>query len=75
MPTTIFENTNAIWEIAKYPVLFALGLYIVFAIVIVRQVKIMTDTLSVGFEWQIILISWAHLLLALGMFAVALVML
>lgn len=64
-----------VWTIAKYPVLFALGLYIVFAVVIVRQVKIMTDTLSVGFEWEIKLIAWGHLFFAIGTFIVALLIL
>lgn len=64
-----------IWNIAKYPVLFALALYIVFAIVIVRQVRIMTDTLEVGFEFQIKIIAWGHLFFAVGTFIVALLVL
>lgn len=55
--------------------LILLGLYLIFALVVVRQVQLMTDTLQVGFEASIKLISWIHLIFAAVVFLVALVIL
>lgn len=41
-----------------------LVLYLVFALVVLRQVKLMTDTLEVGFEGPILAAAWLHLILA-----------
>ena len=38
------------WAIAKIFVIIALGLYLVFALVVIRQVQLMTDTVEMGFE-------------------------
>jgi len=51
----------ALLFILKAVVFVFLALYIIFAVVIIRQVKIMTDTLEVGFETPIILLSYIHL--------------
>jgi len=63
----------SIWTVAKVFVLIGLGIYIIFAIVVVRQVQLMTDTLVVGFEQFVRLIALAHLLFALGVFVLALI--
>jgi hypothetical protein len=60
-----------IWFIAKILFLFAITIYIIFALVIVRQVGLMVRTLKVGFELPIQLIAFAHLLFAIGIFALA----
>lgn len=64
-----------IWMIAKYLVLFALGIYIVFALVIIRQVNLMIRTLEIGFELPIRFIAVAHLFFAIGILITALVIL
>ncbi len=56
----------SIWFIAKIFVIFAILLYVVFALVVVRQVQLMTDTLEVGFETEVRLLSFVHLLFALA---------
>lgn len=61
--------------IGKIFVLFALVLYLVFAFVVVRQVKLMTDTLEVGFEFPIRLLSYVHLLFAFLVFLLSVVIL
>lgn len=57
--------------ITKYFVIFALSLYLIFAIVVIRQVQLMTDTLEVGFEIPLKIISYLHFLLAIGVLAFA----
>ncbi|MEK7525955.1 MAG: DUF5657 family protein [Patescibacteria group bacterium] len=64
-----------IWAIVKILFLFAIAIYVVFAIVVVRQVGLMTKTLEVGFEIPIKFIAWLHLLFALGTFVLALLIL
>jgi len=64
-----------IWMIAKVMVLFALLLYLVFSFVIVKQTKIMTETLELGFEKVVKLISLIHFVLAIGTFFLALIIL
>lgn len=63
------------WAIAKVFVIFALGLYVIFALVVVRQVQLMTDTLEVGFEGEVRLLSFAHLLFAIAVLIFALIIL
>ncbi|MFH1863703.1 MAG: DUF5657 family protein [bacterium] len=65
----------SVWLIAKIFVLIALGLYIVFATVIVKQVNLMIKTIKVGFEAPIRFVAWGHLLFALGIFVVATIIL
>ena len=65
----------SIWLIVKIMYLIALGVYVLFSIVVVRQVQLMTDTVEVGFETPIRLIAILHLLVALGVFALALMIL
>jgi hypothetical protein len=64
-----------IWALVKFLFLFAIAIYIIFAIVVVRQVGLMTKTLEVGFEIPIKLIGIMHLLFAIGTFVLALLIL
>lgn len=52
--------------IIKIFVLAFLVLYVIFALVIVRQVKLMVDTLDVGFETPVRIASLIHLALAIS---------
>ncbi len=71
-----FENLSSEAEfIIKIACLALLALYIVFALVIVRQVIQMTDTLEVGFEKPIRAISVLHLIFALATFFIGLAIL
>ncbi len=64
-----------VWLIVRFLFLFAIAIYIIFAIVVVRQVGLMTKTLEVGFEIPIKLIGILHLLFAIGTFVLALLIL
>ena len=65
----------SVWPFVKIGALILLGLYIVFSLVIVRQVKLMTDTLQLGFEAPVKILSFMHLIFAIFVFLAALIIL
>jgi len=73
--TTIPLLGISVWLIAKIFVLFGLVIYFVFALVVVRQVQLMTETLEVGFETQLKILSYLHLAFAILVFLAALIVL
>lgn len=50
-------------------------IYLVFALVVIRQTNQMTETLEVGFEAPIKILAWIHLFVTLATFAAAFVLL
>lgn len=67
--------TNDVCLIVKVMVIVGLGIYNVFAFIIVRQVTHMIATLKVGFETPIRIFSYLHLLAALGLLIFAITIL
>ena len=65
----------SIWLLIKIAALILLGLYIVFALVIIRQIKVMTDTIRLGFESPVKFLSYIHLIFAAFVFLTALIIL
>jgi hypothetical protein len=65
----------SIWMVIKTLALVLLGMYLIFALVVVRQVKLMTDTLQLGFEGLAKILSYFHLAFAILVFISALVIL
>ena len=55
----------------KIAIMLFLLLYIVFAGVVIRQVRVMTETLEVGFEKPIKAIALFHFLFSLLVFMIA----
>lgn len=74
MEAILLNNFN-IWIVIKILSLVVLGLYIIFAFVITRQVKVMTDTLTLGFEPLVKFLSFFHFVFAIFVFIVALTIL
>lgn len=76
-PENIFDFilTITIWHLFKIFILIGLLIYMVYAVVVIRQVKIMTTTFETGFEIPLRLISWLHLGLVILIFLVALFLL
>jgi hypothetical protein len=66
------EVLEAGWVVAKIAVILLMGLYLVFATVIVRQVHLMTKTLEIGLESPLRLVALLHLIFAVIVFLVAL---
>lgn len=62
---------NTFLVFAKYGMIFFLFIYLIFAIIVVRQVKTMTETLKVGFETPIKTLSLIHLSMAFLVFLIS----
>ena len=65
----------SIWLVIKIAALILLGMYLVFSLVVVRQIKLMTSSLSLGFEAPITMLGYIHLAFAVLVFLAALVIL
>ena len=63
------------WILIKALALVILGMYLVFAFVITRQVKLMTSTLHLGFDAPAKILSYFHLAFAVLVFLAALIIL
>lgn len=74
---TLFDwiaNIN-IWLIVKILLVIGLSIYLVFAFIVVRQVKLMTEVVSGILTSPLRVISWVFFLFSLGVFAFVLVFL
>ena len=60
---------------AKIGIIIFLIVYIIFSFAVSKQVKIMTDTLEVGFETQIKAVALIHLILSVVVLLIAIVIL
>lgn len=63
------------WFLAKIMVSFFLLIYIVFAIITVRQINLMVETLEVKFGEVVKVVGMLHLVVAIFIFFLALVIL
>jgi hypothetical protein len=63
------------WILIKALALVLLAMYIIFASVIIRQVKLMTSTLQLGSETLMKLLTYLHLAFAIFVFLAALIIL
>jgi len=66
---------NSFALLAKVGIIIFLLVYVVFSFAVGKQVKIMTDTLEVGFESQIRAISFIHLVLSIAVLVIAIIIL
>lgn len=64
-----------IWLIAKLFVLLGLGVYVIIALVIVRQEQLMEHVLEEAFEPILRILVLLHLVSAIGVFILALILL
>ncbi|HEX6977123.1 MAG TPA: DUF5657 family protein [Patescibacteria group bacterium] len=62
---------TSIWIIVKIFFLIALVIYLIFALVVIKQVNIMTDTLDLSFEIPVKVLAYLHFLFALGVLVIA----
>jgi hypothetical protein len=72
---SIITNGSSIWILIKVLVVVLLGMYILFAFVLTRQVKLMTKTLKLGFEAPVKFLAFIHLVFTVLVFIAALVIL
>lgn len=64
-----------IWSFIKILFSVFLFLYIAFALIVTRQVGLMSKTLSGEFTSPVKVVAWLHLLVAVGVFLLALTIL
>jgi hypothetical protein len=57
-----------VWIGLKVVVLVFLVVYLIFSVVLIRQVRLMTATLEVGFEKPVIALAFFHFFFAIGVF-------
>ena len=67
--------TNAFWLIMKLMFLIAFALYIAFAVVVWRQVQLMTNTYQTGAKGPLRILAIVHFSFAVGLFFLALIVL
>lgn len=65
----------SVWLTVKIFILLFLGIYLVFALVVIRQIVLMSETLDMGLNLPIKFIGWAHFLFAVGIFVIAILIL
>jgi len=65
----------SIWLVIKIAILIILGMYLMFCLVVIRQIKLITSTLSLGFEAPITMLGYIHLAFAVLVFLAALIIL
>jgi hypothetical protein len=71
----IGELITQFWVFEKAAVLIFLGIYIIFSAVVVKQARLMAETLDVELDNVIVFVSYIHLVLAVGVFIVSAVLL
>ena len=64
-----------VWGVVKILALFGLGIYGVFALVVVRQVMLMVTTLDGSLTPVLRVVAWLHLAAAIALFVFAVVLL
>lgn len=70
-----FISAFNFWGMAKVFVLVGLAVYVVFAGVMIKQVKLMRETINLGLDRWVITVAWGHFFLAVTIFLVALIFL
>ncbi len=64
-----------VWLLIKILALLLLGMYLIFSLVVIKQVNLMTRTLQLGYEQIVKTLSYLHLIFAVLVFLAALIIL
>jgi len=65
----------SVWTLVKIFVIIGLSVYTIFALVVVRQIQIMTETVKLNFELPIKILGIIHLFFALGVLIFSIIVL
>jgi len=69
----IFQNLNSAFLILlKVGIVLFLFFYLIFSLILLRQVKVMVSTLKVGYERGIFLLAYFHLIASILIFLISL---
>ena len=63
--------TLSLWLLVKILFIIGLALYLAFAVIVIRQVGLMAKTLDGEFNLPLKFVAWAHLIVSLGVFLLA----
>lgn len=63
----VSSGLPSIWIVVKIFVIVGLFVYLIFALVIVRQIQIMSDTVKLEFDTSVKILALVHLVFALGL--------
>ena len=63
------------WYLVKIGIIVFLAMYLIFALIIVRQTKLMTDTVQMGHESFIRLLGYIHMIFAVFVLLAAIIIL
>lgn len=67
----ILLSVDFLLGILKWMFLLGFSIYILFAIIVIRQITIMTRTIHIGFDLPIILLGYSHLFFAVSLWIFA----
>jgi hypothetical protein len=63
------------WPLVKILVVIGFGLYLAFAVIVIRQVKIMSEVIEGLSVWPLKIFSWIHLGVAIFIFLLSIIIL
>jgi hypothetical protein len=66
---------SVLWIFVKILFAIGFGLYLAFAVIIIRQVKIMGEVVEGLSVWPLRILAWVHLLVAIFLFLLTLIVL
>lgn len=66
---------SVLWIFVKILFVIGFGLYLAFAVIIIRQVKIMGEVVEGLSIWPLRILAWVHLLVAIFLFLLTLIVL
>jgi hypothetical protein len=69
------EWSSAAWLVVKLAFLMGILLYVIFAYIVTKQVKLMNDTIEVGFENAMKIVSYIHFAISIFIFILAMIVL
>jgi len=75
MQTSNYILNFAVWDLTKVGLLTFLGLYVVFSLLVVRQVQLLTSVLGTNFSPLFKTTALLHVVLATGVFVFAFIVL
>jgi hypothetical protein len=70
---SLIAGDFSIWFIVKIFIIIALFLYLVFALVVIKQVQMMLSTIEAGLATPLKFLSYIHLLFAVVILIIAIV--
>ena len=71
--TTDYILNFAVWDLTKVVLLVFLGLYLIFSLLVVRQIRLLNSVLGTNFSPLFKTVALLHVVLAVGVFAFALI--